>query len=33
MPAQYQELIPFTKPAPIDLEEAAAAAKKNKNKK
>ncbi|KAJ8717421.1 hypothetical protein PYW08_005820 [Mythimna loreyi] len=31
MPEEYQELIPFVKPAPIDLE-AAAAAKKGKNK-
>lgn len=33
MPAKYQEEIPFVKPAPIDLEAAAAAAKKNKSKK
>lgn len=32
MPEQYQELIPFVKPAPIDLE-AAAAAKKGKKQK
>ncbi|CAH4029086.1 unnamed protein product [Pieris brassicae] len=31
MPEQYQEVIPFVKPAPIDLE-AAAAAKKGKKK-
>ncbi|CAK1553044.1 unnamed protein product [Leptosia nina] len=32
MPEQYQEVIPFVKPAPIDLEAAAAAAKKGKKK-
>lgn len=30
MPSKYQDEIPFVKPAPIDLEAAAAAAKKNK---
>lgn len=30
MPEQYQEHIPFVKPAPIDVEAAAAAAKKGK---
>ncbi|KAI8419850.1 hypothetical protein MSG28_008481 [Choristoneura fumiferana] len=33
MPEQYQDLIPFVKPAPIDLEAAAAAAKKEKKAK
>jgi len=33
MPSKYQDEIPFVKPAPIDLEAAAAAAKKNKGKK
>lgn len=33
MPAKYQDEIPFVKPAPIDLEAAAAAAKKTKSKK
>lgn len=33
MPEQYQELIPFVKPAPIDMEAAAAAKKGKKNEK
>lgn len=33
MPAKYRELIPFVKPAPIDEEMAAAAAKKAKQTK
>ncbi|XP_047996635.1 serine--tRNA ligase, cytoplasmic [Leguminivora glycinivorella] len=33
MPEQYQDLIPFVKPAPIDLEAAAAAKKKEGKKK
>lgn len=33
MPTKYQDEIPFVKPAPIDVEAAAVAAKKNKNKK
>lgn len=33
MPTKYQDEIPFVKPAPIDVEVAAAATKKNKNKK
>lgn len=32
MPLNYKEEIPFVKPAPIDVEAAAATAKKGKNK-
>lgn len=33
MPEQYQDVIPFVKPAPIDVEAAAAAVKKGKKEK
>lgn len=32
MPAAFKDEIPFVKPAPIDVEAAAATAKKGKNK-